>query len=83
MHNADRVSIRNLICVEDPTLFSDTNRFRVEVIDLTHIRIYAWRVQNPLGDPDPDAGRHILSTGGVIVDMNSCVRMSIAVEHIL
>ncbi len=80
IQNADRLSIRGITCQEDPGIFSDTNKFRAEVIDLTHIRLYAWRAQGP---PNilPDDGRHVISSSGHIVDLNNVIRMSIAIEH--
>lgn len=82
IQNADRISIRGITCTEDPTLFDDTNKFRAEVIDLTHIRVYAWRAQ---GAPFilPDDGRHIVSNNGRIVCINNVIRVSLAFEHIV
>lgn len=77
----DRISIRDIVCTEDLTLFNDSHRYRAEVVDLTHIRVYAYRPQGP---PFllPDDGRHVVSTGGRIVDLNNIISLSIAVEHL-
>ncbi|MFA5091126.1 MAG: hypothetical protein WC483_00560 [Candidatus Paceibacterota bacterium] len=81
MLTGDRISIRGIVCTEDLTLFTDDHRFRAEVVDLTHIRVYAYRPQGP---PFflPDDGRHVVSTGGNIVCMNNIIVLTFAVEHI-
>jgi hypothetical protein len=81
IQNADRIDIRNIVCTEDVALFDNTKKLRAEVVDLTHIRVYAWRAQ---GAPFmlPDDGRHIVSTGGHIICLNNVIRLSLAIEHL-
>jgi len=80
IQNADRISIRNIVCTEDAGFFDESKRFRAEVIDLTHIRVYVWR---PQGAPflDPSDGRHLVSSGGQIVCINNIIRVTLAFDH--
>jgi len=80
MTNADAISIRGITCTEDANLFSEEKRLKAEVVDITHIRVYAWRLW-ALPHVDPDEGRHIVSNGGVIVCLNNMIRMSFAFKH--
>lgn len=78
IRNADPISIRGITCTEDQSLFADSNRFRAQVVDLTHVRIFAWRPQQGL---DPEDGRHIVSSGGFIVSIPRIIELSIEIEH--
>jgi hypothetical protein len=71
IRNGDRILLRGITCLEDANLYNDEKRYHAQVIDLTHVALFAWRA----------APYTIVTAGGTLIDANNAVRVSLEFAH--